>query len=94
MRALFMRQPLWIRIGDYIVDHHRQPAMVNRKKYIMLALTCGWLCGAHRWYTGDKVAAILYLLTFWTGIAADMTIVDLLLLFLQHEPDENGMVLI
>lgn len=84
--------PLWVRIGDYFVKHLRQPVTISRKKYLILALTCGWFCGAHRFYANEKGWALLYLLTSWTGIAAAMTIVDLVLLWLKYEPDENGMI--
>ncbi len=87
-------KPLWIRLGDFLVNHIRQPKTISRKKYLILAISCGWLCGAHRWYAGEKGWAILYLLTCWTGFAAAMTIVDLVLLWLKYEPDENGMITI
>ena len=87
-------QPIWIRMGDFVVNHLRTPTKVSRKKYIILALTCGWFCGAHRWYAGEKGWAVVYLLTFWTGFAAAMTIVDLLLLWLKYEPDDDGMITI
>lgn len=88
------RTPLWIRIGDYYISHLRQPVTISRKKYLILALSCGWFCGAHRFYANEKGWALLYLLTFWTGIAAAMTIVDLVLLWLKYEPDENGMIVV
>ncbi len=87
-------KPLWIKLGDFLVSHSRQPKTVSRRKYLGLALSCGWLCGAHRWYAGEKGWAILYLLTWWTGFAAAMTIVDLVLLWLKYQPDENGMITI
>ncbi|MDO4650896.1 MAG: TM2 domain-containing protein [Eubacteriales bacterium] len=86
------KEPLWIRVGDFIVNHMRESRKMSRKKYIILALTCGWFCGAHRWYAGEKGWAVIYLCTCWLGVAAAMTIVDLLLLFLKYDVDENGMV--
>lgn len=85
--------PLWVKIGDYVLSHSRTPKLVNKRTYLILALSCGWLCGAHRWYAGEKRVAIMYLLTCWTGIAAAMTIIDLFLLWAKYEADENGMIL-
>ena len=89
-----VRRPLWVKAGDYLIAHARTPVRISRKKYLTLALTCGWFTGAHRWYAGEKGWAVLYLLTSWTGIAAAMTIVDIFLLFARYEPDEEGMVVI
>ena len=86
--------PLWIKIGDWIVDHVREPVTVNRRKYIMLALTCGWFCGAHRFYTKNYFWGTTYLIFSWTGYAFAMTMVDLLILWLKYAPDENGMITI
>ena len=80
------------RIGDWIVDHARKPRRISRKKYVTLALTCGWFCGAHCFYSGHKVQGVLYLLFCWTGVSLAMTIVDLLLVFLKYEPDKEGMI--
>lgn len=93
-QGIVEKQPLWIKIGDVIMKHVREPITVSRKKYIILAISCGWFTGAHRFYTKQKFWGVLYFLTCWTGIAAAMTIVDLFLLFMKYEPDENGMVTI
>ena len=87
-----VQPPLWIKIGDWLVAHSRQPRPVDRKKYIQLALSCGWLCGAHRFYSGHKCQGIIYLLLSWTGFSLAMTLVDVLLVMLKYQPDENGMI--
>ena len=48
------KKPLWVKLGDFLVNHSRQPMTVSRRKYLNLALICGWFCGAHRWYAGEK----------------------------------------
>ncbi len=62
---------------------------VVRKTYLRLALALGWFCGAHRFYAGQKIRGLLYLLFFWTGIPFAMTVVDLMIA-LPMKPDENG----
>lgn len=43
------RPAWWQRLGDRYAEYTvKSKVPVNRKKYIRLALTCGWLCGAHR----------------------------------------------
>lgn len=88
------KEPLPVRIIDFLIRLIHEPKKVSRRQYIVLALTLGWLCGAHRWYSGSKIWAVIYLLTAWTGFAAAMTIVDLVLVWLKYEPDENGMITI
>ena len=88
------KAPLWVRAGDWLVSHLREPRKVSRKKYLALAIGCGWLCGAHQFYAGHKLYGILYLLFCWTGISLAMTLIDVLLILLRYEPDENGMVLL
>lgn len=82
---------LWVRIGDWIAGRMGTPHPVNRKKYLLLAMTLGWFTGAHRYYAGHKLSAFLYLAFCWTGIPAALTILDILLLVLNTVPDENGM---
>lgn len=85
-------RPNWrVKIGNWLTQKQNGPKMVERKKYIRLALCCGWLCGAHRFYAGQKILGILYLLFFWTGIAFAMTLIDLMIV-LPMQPDENGMI--
>ena len=81
----------WMRVGDWLAERQRGPKAVERKKYIRLALSCGWLCGAHRFYAGQKMLGVLYLLFCWTGIAFAMTLIDLMIV-LPMQPDENGMI--
>lgn len=81
----------WISLGDMIFSRTSKPVSVNRKKYIKLALSCGWFCGSHRFYAGQKLLGILYLLFFWTGIPAAMTLIDLMIV-LPMEADETGMI--
>lgn len=81
----------WIRLGDFLAERTGKPRWVNRKKYVKLALTCGWLCGSHRFYAGQRLLGGLYLLFFWTGIPMAMTMVDLMIA-LPKVPDEDGMI--
>lgn len=84
----------WIKFGDYITERlDRKKVQVNRKKYIKLAAGCGWLCGAHRFYTGQKGLGLLYLLFCWSGIPFTMTLIDLMIV-LPKKADENGDILI
>ena len=73
------------------IIYAREPRLVNRKKYIWLALLTGW-CGGHRFYTHQYKTAILYLVLFWSGFPIAMTIVDLMIA-LPMKPDENGLIL-
>lgn len=75
----------------YGIIYAREKRLVNRKKYIWLALLTGW-CGGHRFYTHQYKTAVLYLVLFWSGFPIAMTIVDLMIA-LPMKPDENGMIL-
>lgn len=75
----------------YEIIYAREKRLVNRKKYIRLALLTGW-CGGHRFYTHQYKTAVLYLVLFWSGFPIAMTIVDLMIA-LPMKPDENGMIL-
>lgn len=86
------KAPWWIRAGDWLVDHIREPRKVSRRKYLALAPSCGWFCGAHQFYTGRKLWGVLYLLFCWTCVPLAMTMIDVLLVLLRCEPDENGMI--
>ena len=84
----------WHKIGDCMVNRlEREPVAVSRKKYIKLAVTCGWLCGAHRFYIGQKGLGILYLLFCWTGIPFAMTLIDLMIA-LPKEIDKSGNIIL
>ena len=75
-----LKPSLFTRVGDAIADYkEKKKAIVNRRKYIRLALTCGWLCGAHRFYARHYITGTLYLLFCWTGIPLAMTLIDLMI---------------
>lgn len=85
-------KPTWrTRLADWLTGSAAGPRRVNRKKYIRLAWTCGWFCGAHRFYAGQKVLGVLYLLFCWTGIPVAMTLVDLMIV-IPKEPDDAGII--
>lgn len=86
------KDPLWVRLVSFLVDHWREPVRISRKKYVILALTCGWFSGAHRWYANHKAWAAVYLLTCWTGVPAALTVIDIILVLLKYRPDEEGMI--
>lgn len=82
----------WVRLGDRLAAAlDRKPVAVSRKRYIRLALTCGWFCGSHRFYTRQPILGILYLLFFWTGIPFTMTLIDLMIV-IPKEADAAGLV--
>ncbi|MCI8622981.1 MAG: NINE protein [Provencibacterium sp.] len=81
------------RLGRRLARRAAGPRLVNRKTYIRLALCCGWFCGAHRFYTGQKLLGTLYLLFCWSGIPAAMTLIDLMIV-IPIQPDEQGRVLL
>lgn len=84
------KAPFWVRLIDRIAEYRESKrAMVNRRKYIRLALLGGWLCGAHRFYAGQWISGILYLLFCWTGIPFAMTLIDLMIA-LPKEADAQG----
>lgn len=66
----------------------RKKQLVNRKKYVLLAVFTGWM-GGHRFYAKRYPLAILYLLLFWTGFPFAMTLVDLMAA-IPIPADENG----
>lgn len=84
--------PLWIRAGDWLVNHIHEPRKVSRRNYLGLAVSCGWFCGAHQFYAGHKVRGILYLLFCWTCVPLGMTVIDILVAVLRCCPDENKMI--
>lgn len=86
------RPRLWMRLGDFLVAHEEKTRRtVSRKRYIQLALSCGWLCGSHRLYSGKYISGLLYLLLCWTGIPMAMTMIDLMIV-LPIKADENGII--
>ena len=70
----------------------KEQILRKKKTYILLAVFTGWF-GGHRFYAKQYLLGILYLLLFWTGFGAAMTIIDLLVI-IPKEADENGMVLV
>lgn len=88
------RPRLWMRLGDMLVARgEKSHRAVIRKKYIQLALSCGWLCGSHRFYSGKCISGMLYLFLFWTGIPLAMTLIDLMTV-LPIKADQNGIIII
>lgn len=70
----------------------KEPAQVDRKKYLLLAVFTGWM-GGHRFYAKQYPTAILYLLLFWTGFPLAMTLIDLMAA-LPKDIDADGKILI
>lgn len=70
----------------------REKQVLNKKKYILLAVFTGWM-GGHRFYAKQWPTAILYLLLFWCGFPMAMTIVDLMIV-IPMKPNENGNILL
>lgn len=63
-----------------------QIANIKREKAIRLALTLGWL-GGHRFYTGQTVSALAYLLFFWTLIPGFLSLIDAVFLVRMSDDD-------
>ena len=70
----------------------REKRVLNKKKYILLAVFTGWM-GGHRFYARQWPIAILYLLFFWCGFPLAMTIVDLMIA-IPMRANENGNILL
>lgn len=71
---------------------NREPSVVVRKKYLLLALFTGWM-GGHRFYAKQYPTAILYLLLFWSGFPIAMTLIDLMVA-IPKEADAEGKILL
>lgn len=71
---------------------NREKVLLNKKKYIWLAVLLGWV-GGHRFYSKQYLLGFIYLVLFWSGIPIAMTIVDLMVI-IPMKPDEDGNVLI
>ncbi len=78
--------------GFFDYRENRRKQLLNKKKYILLAVFTGWM-GGHRFYARQWVTAILYLLFFWCGFPLAMTIVDLMIV-IPMQPNENGNILL
>lgn len=70
----------------------REKQVLNKKKYILLAVFTGWM-GGHRFYARQWPTAILYLLFFWCGFPLAMTIIDLMIV-IPMKANENGNILL
>lgn len=70
----------------------REKVLVNRKKFLLLALFTGWM-GGHRFYSRRYILGTFYLLLCWTGVPLAMTIIDLME-YLPVPADEDGNFLI
>lgn len=70
----------------------REKRVLNKKKYILLAVFTGWM-GGHRFYAGQWPVAVFYLLFFWCGVPLAMTIVDLMIV-IPMQANENGNILL
>jgi TM2 domain-containing membrane protein YozV len=76
--------------GFFDRQEAKKQVPLNKKTYLLLALFTGWM-GGHRFYAKQYPLAMLYLLLFWTGFGAAMTIIDLLIV-IPKQVDENGMI--
>jgi TM2 domain-containing membrane protein YozV len=63
-----------------------QSVEIRREKAIRLAITLGWL-GGHRFYTGQTVSALAYMLFFWTLVPGLLSLIDAF--FLAHMSDDD-----
>ena len=70
----------------------REKQVLNKKKYILLAVFTGWM-GGHRIDARQWPTAILYLLLFWCGFPLAMTIIDLMIV-IPMKANENGNILL
>ncbi len=78
--------------GFFDYRENREKQVLNKKKYILLAVFTGWM-GGHRFYAKQWPTAILYLLFFWCGFPLAMTIVDLMIV-IPMQANENGNILL
>jgi TM2 domain-containing membrane protein YozV len=58
----------------------------NKDKAVKLAVTLGWL-GGHRFYTGQTISAVAYLLFFWTLVPGVLSLIDAF--FLARMTDDD-----
>lgn len=78
--------------GFFDYRENREKQVLNKKKYILLAVFTGWM-GGHRFYARQWPSAILYLLLFWCGFPLAMTLVDLMIV-IPMQANENGNILL
>ncbi|MEH2128964.1 NINE protein [Nostoc sp.] len=62
--------------------------MKTKSTAIILCFFGGWL-GIHKFYLGENVAGILYLLFFWTCIPSLIAFVEFFILVLMPDPEFN-----
>lgn len=60
--------------------------MKSKPTAILLCFFCGWL-GIHKFYLGENVAGILYLLFFWTLIPSFIAFFEFFLLVFMTDAD-------
>ena len=63
-----------------------QQSEINKEKAVKLAITLGWL-GGHRFYTGQTVTALAYLMFCWTLIPGFLSLIDAV--FLARMTDDE-----
>lgn len=90
--GIIEKKAWWVKAGDWAAAHVKK-STVNQKKYLKLALICGWFCGAHCFYARQKWRGILYLAFCWTGIPFAMTLIDLMIA-VPMKADESGNIIL
>lgn len=73
-------------------NRNRETILINKKKYIWLAVLTGWF-GGHRFYIKHYKVGLLYLLFSWAGIGLYHSMVDIMIV-LPMKADENGDILV
>lgn len=58
----------------------------NRDKAVRLAVTLGWL-GGHRFYTGQTISGLAYLMFFWTLVPGVLSLIDAFFLARMSDDD-------
>lgn len=70
----------------------REKHLVDKKKYLWLAILTGWM-GGHRFYAKRYYLGAIYLVLFWTMIPFMQAVIDVLEV-IPIKADENGNILI
>lgn len=79
--------------GTRITEKYNQEGiLINKKKYIWLAVLTGWF-GGHRFYVKHYKVGLLYLLFSWAGIGLYHSMVDIMIA-IPMKADENGNILV
>jgi TM2 domain-containing membrane protein YozV len=85
--AMSMTMPLSSAMVSY---GHGQPTGVvrvgnaNRTVFAILAFLLGFI-GLHKFYQGKPVWGLIYLLTFWTGVPAMVSVIEGLIALFQSD---------